>query len=103
MARGSQAAVKQCAKVKGSDRRCHGQPTANVFDQARVPLIPWAKASSRAKRAVVVANLAMAQPASSRNYSEEPACLQPAVAGTTYVEPFLESGGAIRGSGPRAF
>ncbi|PTB44341.1 hypothetical protein M441DRAFT_24528 [Trichoderma asperellum CBS 433.97] len=63
--------------------------------QAKVPLIPWPKASSRATRAVVVANLAVAQPASSRDYSEEHA--------GRCVEPLLGAGGAIRGSGPRAF
>lgn len=62
--------------------------------QAKVPPIPWPKASSRATRAVVVANLAVAQPASSRDYSEEHA--------GRCVEPLLGAGGAIRGSGPRA-
>lgn len=57
-----------------------------------VPPIPWAKASSRAKRAVVVANLAIEISRKS---------VRPAVAGSTYVEPFLETSGAIRGSGPR--
>lgn len=63
MASGSQAAVNQCAQVKGMiDDAMASQPTARVHDQARVPLIPWAKASSRAKRAVVVANLAWLSP-----------------------------------------
>lgn len=99
MVKGKQGAFKQCTKAKGSDRRCRGQPTNCECPQpSQSATHSLGRSFFTSQKGCGCGKSGLAQPASSRNYSEEHACILQYVARRAIPG---NQRGMIRGSGPR--